>query len=110
MRNMFAGARWLSLALAALCGVSSCSSESPTSRDTAAPSSSVLLAGEWDEAYVLPGLNGESPGVLATALGLDGVLYAGGFVSHAGATEARNVAAWTAEGAGRRSATALRAQ
>ncbi len=95
MRKIFAGVRWLSLAVAALCGVSSCGSESPSSCDTAAPSSSALLAGEWDEAYVLPGLNGESPGVLATALGPDGVLYAGGFVSHAGATKARNVAAWT---------------
>ena len=94
MRKIFAGVRWLSLAVAALCGVSSCGSESPSSCDTAAPSSSALLAGEWDEAYVLPGLNGESPGVLATALGPDGVLYAGGFVSHAGATKARNVAAW----------------
>ena len=59
---------------------------------------SALLAGEWDEGYVLPGLNGEAPGVLATALGPDRVLYAGGFVSHAGATRTRNVAAWTAEG------------
>ena len=94
MRKIFAGVRWLSLAVAALCGVSSCGSESPSSCDTAAPSSSALLAGEWDDAYVLPGLNGESPGVFATALGPDGVLYAGGFVSHAGATKAQNVAAW----------------
>jgi hypothetical protein len=97
MQKIFAGVSWRSLALTALCTVSSCGSEPPSSCDSEPPSSAALLAGAWDEGYVLPGLNGEAPGVLATALGPDGVFYAGGFVSHAGTTKARNVAAWTGE-------------
>jgi trimeric autotransporter adhesin len=60
------------------------------------PPADALRAGTWDPAFVLPGLNGEAPGVFTTAPGRDGELYVGGLFSFAGSVRARNIARWTA--------------
>jgi trimeric autotransporter adhesin len=61
------------------------------------PPADALRAGSWDPGFVLPGINGDAPGVFTTALGADGELYAGGIFSFAGSASARNVARWTAD-------------
>jgi trimeric autotransporter adhesin len=69
-------------------GASACPSDPPPA--------DALRAGSWDPGFVLPGVNGEAPGVFITALGPDGELYVGGLFSFAGSVSARNVARWTA--------------
>jgi trimeric autotransporter adhesin len=98
LRRIVVGALWVVFSAAVGCSDGGGDGDSGGQCDAALPGVEALLDGEWDERFVLPGMNGEAPGVFATALGPDGVVYVGGFFSHAGRTEARNVAAWSAQG------------
>jgi hypothetical protein len=54
-----------------------------------------LQRGSWDGGFLLAGVNGDSPGLMATALGTGGDVYVGGLFAYAGTTTAQNVAVWS---------------
>ena len=89
------------LAVAGACGVvvAACGDGSSDGEPCASelPPGAALRAGSWDPEFVLPGVNGDAPGVFTITLGPDGDFYAGGIFAFAGSVSARNVARWTAE-------------
>ena len=91
--------KYLFVAGACCAAVAACSDGSPGGESCASdiPPAAALRAGSWDPEFVLPGVNGDAPGVFTTALGADGDFYAGGIFTFAGSLSARNVARWSAE-------------
>lgn len=89
MRKIFAGVRWLSLAVAALCGVSSCGSESPSSCDTAAPNGTA-----WENIGTALEDDASNPQIRALTSG-DGYLVAVGQFPFLGGAALFDGTKWT---------------
>jgi hypothetical protein len=70
----------------------------PPTCETELPSAAELRDGTWSASFLLPGVNGDAPGLFTTARGSAGEVYAGGLFSFAGTVSARNVALWSESG------------
>lgn len=74
--------------------LSSCGDGRDAARGDAGIDATDLRDGHWAERFIVPGINGQGPGLMAAARMPTGDILVGGLFSYGGAKPARNVATW----------------